>query len=70
MKEAISAVKIKHLSLPMHAGKPHEKVLSSQSRQWCHDEIFFPPYAGREAFGKKFYSQNTQGVAISPPAHV
>ena len=50
MNEAGNGVKIKYLSLSMHAGKPHEKVLNSPSRQCCPDEIFSPPDAGRVAF--------------------
>ena len=53
MNEACNGVKIKYLSLLMHAGKPHEKVLNSPNRQCCPDEIFFPPDAGREAFWEK-----------------
>ena len=53
MNEAGSGVKIKYLSLPMHAAKPYEIVLKYQSMQCCHDEVFIPPDAGREAFWGK-----------------
>ena len=54
MNKAGSAVKRKYISLPMHTGKPHEKVLHSQTRQGCHDKLFSPPDSGREAFGEIF----------------
>ena len=61
MNEAGSGVKIKYISLLMHAGKPHEMRSNSQSMQCCHGEIFILPDAGREAFWGKNLLQKHAG---------